>query len=392
MPLGSSLPSLLPASTGTVKYVATTGNDTTGDGSQGNPWATLQKLLDTLTSGQVGEMAAGVYAAPTGVPARDGAHALSNRDGTSTDPIEVRAAAGATVRIQPASSGTFGEALYIVGASFWRFRGLIFELAKSGSNYQNVWVSDSTACTDIEFWNCTFRDAQEGSGILTEDNCPRIYLINCVSHDNLPVAAQNQAHGYYITGNDNMLINCVAYNQQGFGFQIRNNDADGPSGVIVANCVAYNCKPQDTTELAGFMAESESDNCQFWNNISYDNRNGFRGIRVAGQHPATANICRKNIANANDNTQFANNNATDWTFDFDGAGDHTGPGDNLTSDPLLTDPAGFDFTLQAGSPAIGYGNEAYCPTFDHNNTVRSQCDAGPFAYAEAPSGGVWFVA
>ena len=44
MPLGTSLPAVLPESDGTLtQHVSPTGNDSTGDGSVGNPWKTINK-------------------------------------------------------------------------------------------------------------------------------------------------------------------------------------------------------------------------------------------------------------------------------------------------------------------------------------------------------------
>jgi len=48
--------------TGTTYYVATTGNDTTGDGTSGNPWKTLQKAHDTAAAGSIISVGAGVFA------------------------------------------------------------------------------------------------------------------------------------------------------------------------------------------------------------------------------------------------------------------------------------------------------------------------------------------
>lgn len=42
-------------------YIATTGNDTTGDGSSGNPWLTLAKFLSSSTSGDTCICGAGTY-------------------------------------------------------------------------------------------------------------------------------------------------------------------------------------------------------------------------------------------------------------------------------------------------------------------------------------------
>ena len=42
-------------------YVATNGNDNTGDGSSGNPWATITHALDSVTDGSTILVKAGTY-------------------------------------------------------------------------------------------------------------------------------------------------------------------------------------------------------------------------------------------------------------------------------------------------------------------------------------------
>ena len=46
---------------GTTYYVATTGNDTTGDGTSGNPWRTIQQAINTVASGSQISIAPGRY-------------------------------------------------------------------------------------------------------------------------------------------------------------------------------------------------------------------------------------------------------------------------------------------------------------------------------------------
>ena len=54
------------ASPGTTNYVATTGSDTTGDGSEGNPWATITYSLTQVIAGDTIIVAPGTYVEYTG--------------------------------------------------------------------------------------------------------------------------------------------------------------------------------------------------------------------------------------------------------------------------------------------------------------------------------------
>ena len=47
--------------TGPVWHVATTGSDTTGDGTEGNPFATIQTAIDSSSDGDTVLVSAGTY-------------------------------------------------------------------------------------------------------------------------------------------------------------------------------------------------------------------------------------------------------------------------------------------------------------------------------------------
>lgn len=115
------------------------------------------------------------------------------------------------------------------------------------------------------------------------------------------------------------------------------------------------------------------------------------GTPTVTSHEASGNIARRNIAQGNTASQFSHSNSNWRILNFDAASGFTfgsGPGDNLTSDPLFTSytpgpGTSPDCTLQSGSPAILYGLEQYCPTFDFYGNTRSAADAGAFAYSIA---------
>jgi nitrous oxidase accessory protein NosD len=59
--LSFSLITAVPAMAQTTWYVATTGSDTTGDGTSGNPWATIQHAVNTVAADDTINVAAGTY-------------------------------------------------------------------------------------------------------------------------------------------------------------------------------------------------------------------------------------------------------------------------------------------------------------------------------------------
>ena len=65
-------------------YVAKNGNDTTGDGSIGNPWLTIQKAADTVTAGNTVLVRAGIYDRSI----------ISNKTGTTDSLITFKAYPG----------------------------------------------------------------------------------------------------------------------------------------------------------------------------------------------------------------------------------------------------------------------------------------------------------
>ena len=48
---GAALPAGVQADSDSTYYVATTGNDSTGNGTSGNPWQTIQYAVDTVPPG-----------------------------------------------------------------------------------------------------------------------------------------------------------------------------------------------------------------------------------------------------------------------------------------------------------------------------------------------------
>lgn len=69
-------------------------------------------------------------------------------------------------------------------------------------------------------------------------------------------------------------------------------------------------------------------------------------------------------------TIFQSNLLFNNTTDYADSQDQTGTNGNIAADPLFTDPASGDYSLQAGSPAIDAGNPAQAPDGDLTGNPR----------------------
>lgn len=388
MALGTSLPArpTRPSEASPI-FVSETGGDDSRTKVQaqteGTPWKTVSKFLANAAAGdvcyvknypdQVANGASSVGYRPTTA----GDHVISALSGTEGSPILLKAYPGHRPIILPATSSPTRALRFTGGSAWWIIDG--FELPyAAGTNNDPVIYFASGANNNNEIFDCWIHGATQGSGILAEDSSANLHIYNNVLWANDDAEAA-QSHGIYVQADNSTLCNNVCRDHaNGFGIQLR-TDTGTLTGVIVANNTCVRNKGVGS----GILIEGDEINTQAWNNIGYDNGNyAIRALNDTGTG-GSGNVARKNIANANDTGHFANQDGVDTNgWDWDGAANYgSPPGDNLTSDPLFVNAAGNDFHLQSGSPAIGYGNEAYCPTFDHSEAARVRCDAGAFAYS-----------
>jgi len=151
--LGASLPSRLANSSGTNYYTATTGNDSTGDGSTGNPWQTVQKAVNTVP-----------------------ANSIINVRSCTAEKLYILGDMASTVTIQPEGYGTswtrkklhnvWVENSPTVATRNWRIRGFEFDgaaTAVNGSGFAGFGCNikpngSATRLENIEMDNCWLHD------------------------------------------------------------------------------------------------------------------------------------------------------------------------------------------------------------------------------------------
>lgn len=402
-PTGSALPARLPQSSGArVFYVdAATGSDSNAGTSEGAAWATLQDYFNGTagpsnnivpTAGDIvyvknypgqtssGENGSVGYSATAG-PDSAG-HCITGRSGSSGNPITVKAYPGhrPVIRGASAAPGTgHSRALTLnTNSAYWRFEGLDLYYSAGNAANESV-VYGASGSHHVEFKNCKIHGGTDGSGTFIHHSCSYYHFYNnevyeCDDWRDPP----NQSHGIYSQADNTVVVNNVIHDfAEGFGIQFRADDGETMSDSIAACNTIARCNGQ-----SGIVVEDTCSNAQIWNNISVENTRGIRGYDT-GATGRSGNVARNNICYNNVTAAFTNDNTNTDKIDWSGTGNFstTGSGgDNLTSNPLLTNSAGLNFAVQSGSPAIGYGNPAYMPPDDYAGNTRLHRTIGALDY------------
>ena len=333
--LGTNLPARLVESSGSTFYVATTGNDSTGDGSSGNPWATMNKLLTTLNGNQRGRIRPGTY---------NEGDLTCSRGGTAGNTITIEADDPSN---PPIILGRIN--LTTSGATYWRFRNLIND---ANATFSSCWKPTSGA-NNIEWFGCESRNTTGAGGgwLCTQSTTNNLQWWNCLSHDN--AVATTGTHGWYFNGGHHYyMVNCVSRDNGGYGLQCFTD-----TGQTLDHIYCYNSLFISSNLRAGVIISGDSvtvtsaslaaQDCHFYNCISAFN-DGAGGSNRYGWyiHFAGFSDYTGYVKNTLDNCIAFGN--TDGTLVADNAGASVINTNFITSDPLFQNRFINDFHLQSG--------------------------------------------
>ena len=334
-----------------TKFASPTGSNSTGTGTETNPWQTPQYLAQQLSAGQVGGLLNGTYQYEdsSGRTLNLG----SSFSGTSGSVKTIRNAIGHRPVIR-------GDALF--NADYWTVWGLKFETGISpGATNIPFAIARSRTTSFVTFEWCEIdgRNSSgvnqhlqgvfggaEGSGYFAND----ITFRRCrIHHVGTPDVNDKADHGIYWSYGYRLLVELCKIHD------VPTNPNHIQSGLqLYPNC-------RDATIRRNII-----DRCQTGMNI---------GVQDSGDQ-SSGNLVERNIIS---NTYSYNGDSGSALWIYQGSGSSIGPnraidnhtwqvgknitaGENLTvegttiGDPLYTDAAGSVYVpLGAGSPAAGKG-------------------------------------
>ncbi len=205
-------------------YVSPTGNDTTGDGSIGNPWKTIPKAVTAASAGDT------IYL-------RGGTHSYTStisitKNGASGNPITLQAyldeAAVVDFDGQPYGSSSRGIS---VSGNYWHLKG--FTIQNAGDNGLYIAGSYNIAEQIVSRMN-------SDSGIQLHEEGSYNLVLNCDSYLNYDAPNNGEnADGFAVKsdtiGPGNIFSGCRAWNNADDGFDLYYTQ----NAIVFEDCWAF---------------------------------------------------------------------------------------------------------------------------------------------------------
>jgi hypothetical protein len=401
---------------GRIFFVSKTGSNTQ-NGAYATPWATIVKAKNAMAAGDITYVMDGVT--QTAVNSNYAALAI-NSAGASGQPKAIVAYPGARVSIGSSSATTYGIGPKSIGTAYsnWVFAGLIITGASEAVeiNSSTDWrlvgndiscpnASGTGACVNVVngsrvqlLGNTIHNTGLSTATSLANYEAVAFSNVNTIDAGWNTVAnttgcraiafSSSSANQFGLTVHDNFI-----HDARCDGISLQNVDPSQGS-VQVYNNIVYRAGtgPAPAGVEASYacvnIGGSGLGTAQVLNNTFYDC--GARGNADSGfLAVSTTTSAVNNIFYATSGESYLTpNTSSSWLSGsnnlFYGAGAAPAPFQQpVNANPLLVNPAGYDFHLQAGSPAIGTGINTGVAK-DYDGVPRPQAgsyDIGAFEYS-----------
>ncbi len=356
----------VPPAANCTKYVATTGSDSTGNGSSSSPWQTIQHAADNASAGDVVCVADGTYSScSTG-----SSIAYVSHSGSSGNPITFESQNKWGAKLTGTGSCQYGFQLYGSYINVKDFDISGFAVDAGGQGIILAGGSNHTI-TGNNIHNIANYNSTSGygmNGIYVYQNSSYDTVDGNVFHDIGRTGSFTYwaDHGIYSDGASNQTYeNNVFYNiTHGWGVQIGSH---AQSNMLVINNTFDIANPNATGDI---VMESVCTNCRIANNIFYN--------------PSTA--CISNYSSLSGGSYTIDDNdctlgtlvSPSGTF-YTTSNNHL----SLSTSGLMLSPSSHDYHLVGGSPAIDVGSSTNAPNHDYDGVARPQgggYDIGAYEY------------
>lgn len=219
-------------------YVKTTGNDTTGDGSEGNPWATPGKLAASMADNDLGYVQSGTYNLSTTTPGAGGPMTFPSGARVRIEGYETTAGDGCPTGGRPVlhANGNAPTQMVLFAGDFDDSQVLAHFAVNGDSQTTNGVVGNAngmrwTSCVNVLVQDC---NGTHGFTLVHAVSCysfsnSGIGFSNCQTE--FCVSKANGGDGFDMVAAECSAINCIAIGNT-IGF-------DAASYHVMSNCVAY---------------------------------------------------------------------------------------------------------------------------------------------------------
>ncbi len=242
---------IIPFSSAATYYISPAGSDTTGDGSNGNPWATLNKGSISMVSGDTLILKDGVY---TGIN-----NTISYQKSPPSGYSSVYTSIKAENIGRAIIDGQWNFTPVYTNVNHIIFEGLVF--IRSNTSVFSIYGNPSNFSSNIKIMKCGFADSNNRyTGIVGVGNPGRANILTLRHVNNTLIedcyAWGNGAYRFFILDSERVIVRrCVDRFDRGYGetYSLMSSfRLYGSSNCYIQNCISID------SDIPYFLTSNQS--------------------------------------------------------------------------------------------------------------------------------------